>query len=123
MPYETHWVEPALFLEHASIKIWRTYKDDDIEQGHRTYSFTRSERCGDYSCDCPGGGCSNVFDVRDLPNWVDERPPFIQSGLAVEDVARLEAAWKKYQVTEDDRIRQAIRAAIEAAHLAKPGVA
>lgn len=66
MPYVTEWADPELFLLHAGVAVWRTYKNDDFESGTRTYSFTLDPGCGDDGCNeshpCP---CENVFDVRD----------------------------------------------------------
>ena len=33
MPYKTIWVEPEVFLEHNGVTVYRTYRDDDIDQG------------------------------------------------------------------------------------------
>lgn len=65
MPYSSQWVDPELFLSHRGIKVYHTYKDDDMEQGSRTYWFTLDPLEGE------GTGGEALFDVRDLPGFVD----------------------------------------------------
>lgn len=56
MPYRTEWQEPEVFLEHNGVTVYHTYKDDDIEQGPRTYWFVTGKHEGE----------DEAFDVRDL---------------------------------------------------------
>jgi hypothetical protein len=75
MPYLSEWVEPGLFLEHAGVNVWHTYKNDEADQGPRSYWFTLDVLCGEGSCSSEscephkGGSCCNVFDVRNLPGY------------------------------------------------------
>lgn len=58
MPYETTYVPAAIFLQHAGVTVFHVYKDDDIEQGTRTYWFDTNENSSD----------EEGFDVRDIKN-------------------------------------------------------
>jgi hypothetical protein len=64
---------------HKGVAIWHTYKDDDINQGQRTYWYTLDPLCGEGVCSgtyCPWARCVMVFDIRTLPNWPkDEQEP------------------------------------------------
>lgn len=68
MPYEYKWVDPELAVEHQGVQVFHCYKDDEINQGRRTYSFT-TDSSGDEAED-------PAFDVRDLPNWRPQEQPF-----------------------------------------------
>lgn len=63
MPYKTEWVEPALFLEHNGVKVWHVYKDDDVEQGLRSFWFVSDPINGEND--------GSDWDVRDLAAWGD----------------------------------------------------
>jgi hypothetical protein len=79
MPYEIKWVPPEVFIEHAGVTVYHTYKDQQLESGPRSYYFTLSKQCGEEECECPEEAnrlihrCKNVFDVRDLPTWEPTR--------------------------------------------------
>lgn len=60
MPYTSQWVEPELAVEHGGVKVYHTYKNDDMEQGQRAYWFSTNELMGEYD------GSPEVFDVREL---------------------------------------------------------
>lgn len=71
MPYRTEWADPELFLEHNGVKVYHTYKDDDVDQRQMDYWFTM--RCHDDE---------EHFDVRDLKTWTpygDIRKALIRS--------------------------------------------
>lgn len=55
MPFETRWVDPELFLEHGGVKVYHTYKDDDVGHGVHSFWFTLDD-----------GTDEDQFDVRDL---------------------------------------------------------
>ena len=40
MPYKTQWVMPSVFMTRKKIKVYHTYKNDEVEQGENTYRFT-----------------------------------------------------------------------------------
>ena len=56
MPYVEEWIEPELFLSHQDVRVYRTYKDGDMDY-MRCYWYTTDiyER-EEYE-----------FDVRKLP--------------------------------------------------------
>ena len=62
MPYCTEWIDPELFLEYRSVKIYHAYKDNESDQ-RLSYHYTTSN-------DNDGG--INEFDVRDLPGWHED---------------------------------------------------
>lgn len=66
MPYRTDWVDPEVFMVHNGVTIWHVYKNDDIEQGPRIYSYAFSPQGTD-----DGDGSEFTFDVRDLPGGLD----------------------------------------------------
>lgn len=74
MPYRTEWEDPEIFLHAYDVNgkdviVYYTYKNDEIEQGTRTYSFTLDPAVGDLGW----GGFSHLegplFDVRDFPDF------------------------------------------------------
>lgn len=61
MPYKTEWVDPELLLTHNGVSVYRTYRDDDIEDGKSDYWFTTDKLDNE--------GDDTRFDIRDLPNY------------------------------------------------------
>lgn len=55
MPYKTIWVKPEVFLEHNSVTVYHTYRDDDIDQGTDRYWFRLDQEEND-----------GKFDIRDV---------------------------------------------------------
>lgn len=62
MPYEKHWVYPAMFLEHGGIRIYHCYEDDDVQE-RLIYWYTTSQEKDDREKD---------FEVRDLMYWNED---------------------------------------------------
>jgi len=92
MPYKEEWVDPEVFLEHKGITIYHIYKNDNIDQGERTYHYTTDIEEGERG--------DSAFDVRDLDNWTEpNHPPFL-SGAG--DTPENRAAWAKYHKEEGD---------------------
>jgi hypothetical protein len=56
MPYESTYQDAELFLEYQGIKIYHTYKDNDIERGRRVYVFDNKASSDE----------DEAFDVREL---------------------------------------------------------
>lgn len=67
MPTKTEWVEPELYLEHNDVYVFYLYKNDEIEQGTRTYCFTLDPSVGEL--DDRWGEV--LVDVRDFPDFQD----------------------------------------------------
>ncbi len=67
MPYITEWEPNEIALEHKGVKLYHVYKEDDANEGPRTYFFGLTDDASDE------GGPS--FDVRDLPNWKHDPTP------------------------------------------------
>jgi hypothetical protein len=63
MPYSTQWVEPELLLDHQGVKVYRVYKNDELEQGAQEYHFTLDPEDED------AYESTETFDVRDLSTW------------------------------------------------------
>jgi hypothetical protein len=57
LPYKSEYVAPELFVEHNGVKIYRTYKDDDIDEPRPFW----------YTADVEMIDPSDEFDVRQLP--------------------------------------------------------
>jgi hypothetical protein len=102
------------------INVYHVYKDDDIEQGPRTYSFSLDAYNSEYD-----GEEGMNFDVRELPNWTEPpRPDFI----SLDDPPRLreekDAAWKVYHQNqvEAKHIRKIIREAVKLGYITADAV-
>lgn len=117
MPYFHEWVEPTIFIEHNNIKIYHTYRNDDIEQGTANYYYTTNKYNTDYKNPCSDEA---IFDVHDLPNWIEPpHPPYIHSNLKEKRSQELELEWKVYH---NEGIlmkhnRKIVKEAIEAGHI------
>ena len=79
MPFRQVEVPPEVFLEHAGVTVYRTYRNDDIDEP-RTFLFGLSPEVSD---DSPTGDHGH-FDVRELPAEILARHPGVNEG---EDVA------------------------------------
>lgn len=70
MPYKTEWVDPAIYLDHKGVKVWCTYKGNNIESSAHVNWYTLDPMCGEDECNCRGSDrCLAMFDVRDLKSW------------------------------------------------------
>lgn len=99
MPYQSVFVPAEVFTEHNGVTIYHVYKNDDVEQGARTYSYAITEDGSDSDPDWGG-----TFDVRDLPAW---REPIHHPDLPFDEV----------RTRLDDAILHAIRIAIDDRYL------
>ena len=74
MPYVTETVPAEMALDYKGVKIYHTYKDDDYNQGERTFYFVLDEYDGEYES----------FDVRDLDvtNRLENEKPQIYKDLS-----------------------------------------
>lgn len=68
MPYETVWVDPEVYVTHNGVTVYHLYKNDDIDQGVRTYQFTIDPNLGEGDWVFPD---TRLFDVRELPDFTD----------------------------------------------------
>jgi len=112
MPYRTEWVDPEVLMKHKALTVYCTYKYDDVESGPRTYSFTLYSLCGEESCECDGP-CRNIFDVRELPTWIEPpHPPYL---TGEQDTPENRKAWDRWHEdrVEEEHIRAAIQGAID----------
>ena len=62
MPYQEIYVPAAVAVEHGGVTVYHTYKDNDVDQGSRSYWFALKEDADETDAD-------DTFDVRALPNW------------------------------------------------------
>lgn len=127
MPYTTVYRPADLYMEHAGVKIYHVYTDNDIDQGARTYLFAIHEDGDDEA-----GHEAGVFDVRCLPAppsspRLDECPPFMgadhgrEAGFATfadwknsAEFARRRSLWDHWHKSgEAEAIRNTIRNAID----------
>jgi len=63
MPFSSEWVPPEEYMSHAGVTVYHVYKDDDVEQGARTYWYTVNPEGGDNDDEEEG-----VFDIREFDN-------------------------------------------------------
>lgn len=91
MPCKTEWVDPELFMEHAGVKIYHTYVDDDVDQGRNSNIFS-TEAYDD----------EHQFHVRDLDvpsrKLLDAHPPFLSESSSPEWVtatSQQKDQWRK----------------------------
>lgn len=78
MPYVTEHQPAELFMEHAAVKIYHVYKNNELDQGARTHWFAIHDDGDDDARHTEDG----VFDVRCLPAppsspRLDDHPPFM----------------------------------------------
>jgi hypothetical protein len=84
MPYDSRWVEPELFLDHGGVRIWRTYKNDELSEPLFNW-FTLHPLCETGNCECEGLLCKHIFDVRGLEAW-RARPTTPDGDAAIREV-------------------------------------
>ena len=109
MPYQTVWVEPAVFMDlGGGRRIFHVYKDDDVDQGARTYWYTTSRTDGE--------GSSAEFDVRELSTWQEEPERPSLDGIEF-NTPEWRVAYDTFYVALDEAIRAAIKAAVESGEL------
>ena len=115
MPTQTKWVDPELFLDHGSVKVFHTYKDDDLDQGPNRYWFTLNPECSVERPACGITFCPHVFDVRELASWKPPvEPPYC---TGENDTPENHAAWERYWEQESQAIRTSMKTAIDACQL------
>ena len=56
MPYLITFVPASLVLAYRGVSVYHTYRNDEVDQGERTFRFVLD----------PEHGESEAFDVRDL---------------------------------------------------------
>jgi hypothetical protein len=106
-------------IEHRGLKVYRTYKEDDYDQGTRHYSFTVNVECGELGGRCGEEPCRHVFDVRELSTWqAPAHPPYC---TGAHDTPDNHAAWEQYWAQEQQSICAAIKAAIEGGGITSSG--
>ncbi|MEI8045362.1 MAG: hypothetical protein WCL11_28385 [Verrucomicrobiota bacterium] len=119
MPTHTVWIDPELLLEHESVRVFLTYKEDDYDQGTRVYWFTVNPQCGELDRLCDDQPCRHVFDVRELSTWQPPaQPPFC---TGANDTPENHAAWERYREHEYAAMLTTIRTAIERGELTSRG--
>jgi hypothetical protein len=76
MPYRTVWEDPEVYLEHNGVTVYHTYKDDEVEQGPRTYYFVTNISDSE----------DEAFDVREfkVPSRValEGHPPYLSESYS-----------------------------------------
>lgn len=119
MPMQTAWIDPELLLEHQGVRVFRTYKDDDYDQGTKRYWFTLNPQCGVLDSLCEDELCRHVFDVRELSTWqAPAQPPYC---TGPNDTPENRTVWDRYWELEAAAIRAAITAAVERGELTQSG--
>lgn len=122
MPYTETWVSPEVYLKHAGVTIWCTYKNDEEHNGPRRDFFTLNETCsGEKPCRYPS--CRHLFDVTRLAGWQDPaHPPFL---IGAAKTTENRKAWKDHDASGvEDKTRKAfLKKAIDKGVLRREGVA
>ena len=119
MPTQTVWIDPELFLEHQGVKVFHTYKDDDVNQGQRCYWLTVNPQCGVTARVCDDQPCHHVFDVRELSTWREPEHPRYCTDK--NNTPENHAAWERYWNQEAQAIKAAVIAAIDRGELLTRG--
>jgi hypothetical protein len=118
MPFKTAWEGPELFVEHKGVKVFHTYKDDDVNQGQRCYWLTVNAECGMTARVCEDQPCRHVFDVRGLSTWREpEHPPYCTENNTPQN----HASWERYWKQEAHAIKASVVAAIDRGELSTRG--
>lgn len=107
MPYKSVYIKPKVVVKYNEVVVYCTYNDDDWDQGPSSYWFTLEE--DDYSED------ATAFDVRDLPNYQDHRPPSMSDVNTSEN----QIAWNKYHANESKMLKKVLKEAIKMKFLYK----
>lgn len=110
MPYTSDSIQAEEFLHHNMVRVYHTYKNDDMDQGSKQYQFTL-DPYGSESSD------ETRFDVRslDVPAAAkfNDHPPYITLATPSDDPVRQE--WEKWRTeTEPAIINEVIIQAIDA---------
>ena len=112
MPYRTVSARAAVFMRHRGVRGYHVYKDDEVEQGPRCYSFTLD----------PYGSESDEHssDVRELSTWQEPpHPPYLTGD---NDTPTNRSAWDRWhnEGVETKAVKTAIRAALDSGELRLP---
>jgi hypothetical protein len=59
------YVDAELFMDYGGVQIFHIYKDDDIEQGARSFWYSTEVNGADHEAH----GENGTFDVRCLSTW------------------------------------------------------
>ena len=103
MPYShPELIAPEVFLQHDGRTIYHTYRDDEVEGGVMTYTFTTSK--DDQNIDWH-------FDVRELPSWKAEEFPLMPGDYDVPE---------HFFEDEARHIRNIVERAVEAGEIRFP---
>jgi len=118
MPYLYEWVEPAIFVECNNIKVYFTYQHDNIKNQTSDYNYTTDKYYTNYKNPYHG---HSMFDVRDLPNWVeDSHPPYLDfAKMGKEKFKKTESEWNIYHEKNslEKHIRKIVEEAIKAGYI------
>lgn len=124
MPWLSRFVEAERVLTHKDVSVYHTYKNDDPDEGQRTYCFVLRPEDGE--CD------EGVFDVRslDVPSaskLFNDKPPCLPytdphfGASTPAEREQLEAAWRRWTIeTHPALIRAVLVEAIDAGLLVAP---
>lgn len=120
MPDKSVWVAPKLFLTHRGVRVYHTYKDDELENGPSPYILT-TDPLNELPYD---ERASNQIDVRslDVPSRkvLDGHPPYLTDTderfrkATPTQRKKWKKQWADWQATgEVEAIRHVVKEAIE----------
>lgn len=117
MPYKEIFVAPELFMTYKGLKVYHTYKNDNLAESRSSYTFALSK---EPLQDCIDNGL--VFCVKDLKtdnrDMLNAHPPFLSvSEPAFRNASPAQRAeWQKeWDVWHDRGELAAIKAVIRRA--------
>lgn len=124
MPFKNEWVDPEIFLTHNNLVVYRTYDDDNFENGSRGYVYTTQGGVDD---------SDYCFDVRslDVPSKKDlqKHPPYLGTANPEWHTASPEQkkewkvqwdAWQNEGGGEEAAIKTIIKEAIDRGMIKNP---
>lgn len=104
MPYRQVYVEPEVMVNYKGVRVLHTYKNMDWEQGTNTNWFALE-----------GWEEDDEFDIRELPNWNDPHPPYMN--VEENKTPENKQAWKDYFKNERKIFQKILREAIKLGYL------
>jgi hypothetical protein len=110
MANKTTTIKNAKYMTYKGVTLYHTYKDDDFDNGPRTYTFTT---------DPYGSEQDEAIDVRKMGTkschrLETDRPPFRTLHMKGKELEANRKAWNTWlNTTEPALIRQIMREAIE----------
>lgn len=119
MPYATNWSDPEIFTSINGVRVFHTYKEDNVDEGRSRYFYTLN-----------GNDDESSFDVRTLKvpsiNLLDTHPPYMSDSYdhwknaSTEERETMKQQWSEWHASgEEDAIKAIIKEALESGLLSE----